>query len=185
MSGEINEVKRQIERITSTLVKLVPQARIGICTYRDDGDEYVAKGLPLTTDMQAVSRYLARIEAGGGGDTPEAVHEGLYWAVSNNQFKPRARKVILLFGDAPPHAERLRDCLQTAAGFVKQQQGIVSTVTCRSGQPLPEFYEIARAGGGEAFLTRDERQIMTQLLVLVFGSQHRAKVVEAFKLLEK
>lgn len=113
------------------------------------------------------------------------MHEALYWVTSNNQFKPRARKVILLFGDAPPHAERLRECLQTASAFAKQQQGVVSTVTCRSAQPLPEFYEIARAGGGEAFLTRDERQIMTQLLVLVFGSQHRGKVVEAFKLLDK
>lgn len=185
MSGEINEVKRQIERISTTLVKLVPQARISICTYRDDGDEYVVKGLPLTGDMQAVSKYLAQISAGGGGDTPEAVHEGLYWASRSNQFKPRARKVILLFGDAPPHAERLRDCLQTAAAFSGQQQGVVSTVTCRNPRPLPEFYEIARAGGGEAFLTSDERQIMTQLLILVFGSQHRAKVVEAFKLLDK
>lgn len=185
MSGEINAVKNQIERLGSVLVKMVPQARISICTYRDDGDEYVVKGLPLTGDIQAVTRYLSQISAGGGGDTPEAVHEGLYWAVQHNQFKPRARKVILLFGDAPPHADRLRECIQTAAAFTGKQQGIVSTVTCRSGQVLPEFYEIARAGGGEAFLSRDERQIVTQLMVLAFGSQHRAKVVEAFKLIER
>jgi hypothetical protein len=34
-------------------------------------------------------------------------------------------------------------------------------------------------------LTSDQRQIMTQLMVLVFGSEHRAKVLEAFKLLER
>ena len=50
---------------------------------------------------------------------------------------------------------------------------------------IREFIEIAYAGGGEAFLSADERQIMTQLLVLVFGSQHRSKVIEAFKLMEK
>ena len=50
---------------------------------------------------------------------------------------------------------------------------------------MREFVDIAYAGGGEAFLTTDERQIMTQLLVLVFGSQYRAKVIEAFDLLEK
>ena len=38
---------------------------------------------------------------------------------------------------------------------------------------------------GEAFVTADERQIMTQLIVLVFGSRHRAKVMEAFKLLDE
>ena len=47
--------------------------------------------------------------------------------------------------------------------------GVVSTVTCRRSVRLPEFEEIAQMGGGEAFLTSDERQIMTQLLILVFG----------------
>jgi Mg-chelatase subunit ChlD len=185
MSGEINQVKQQIERIGQTLTALVPKARISICTYRDQGDEFVAKGLPLTSNIQDVSSYLARIEAGGGGDHPEAVEEGLYWSSGQNRFRPAARKVILLFGDAPPHEEKLKRCLEIARDFQQQHKGIVSTVTCRNDQPLPEFYQIAVAGGGEAFLTTDQRQIMTQLMVLVFGSQHRQKVIEAFKLLER
>jgi hypothetical protein len=80
---------------------------------------------------------------------------------------------------------RQKACLEHARTFRMQHKGIVSTVTCREPQPLPEFYEIAVAGGGEAFLTTDQRQIMTQLMVLVFGSQHRGKVLEAFKMLEK
>jgi hypothetical protein len=93
--------------------------------------------------------------------------------------------VILVFGDAPPHRERLQRCLELATEFRQQHKGIVSTVTCRSRSPLPEFYQIATAGGGEAFLTTDQREIMTQLMVLVFGSQHRQKVIEAFKLIEE
>jgi hypothetical protein len=42
-------------------------------------------------------------------------------------------------------------------------------VTCRRSSPLPEFAQISKAGGGEAFLSSNEREIMTQLLVLVFG----------------
>lgn len=185
MSGEIDQVKRQIDRIGSTLVRLVPKARISIVTYRDEGDEYVAKGLPLTGNLQDVKSYLERIEAGEGGDLPEAVDEGLKWAARQNQFRPSARKVILVFGDAPPHEEKVKACLDIAAGFKGQQKGIVSTVTCRAGAPLPEFYEIAKAGGGEAFLTKNQREIMTQIMVLVFGSRHREKVLEAFKLLEE
>jgi hypothetical protein len=185
MSGEINQVKDQISRIGTILVKMIPKARISICTYRDEGDEFVVKGLPLTGDIGEVQYYLNAIEAGGGGDHPEAVHAGLQWAVNNNQFRPQARKVILLFGDAPPHREKLQFCLAVAEDFQRNQDGIVSTVTCRSPSPLPEFYEIARAGDGEAFLTADGRQIMTQLMVLVFGSRHRDKVIEAFKLLER
>ena len=185
MSGEISEVKRNIERIGTTLVTMVPKARISICTYRDHDDDYVVKGLPLTGSIQDVKAYLDRIEAGGGGDHPEAVDEGLYWSVMQNKFRPSARKVILLFGDAPPHPEKLKRCLETAGQFSGQSKGIVSTVTCQQDAPLPEFYEIASLGGGEAFLSKDQRQIMTQLIVLVFGSRHRSKVVEAFKLLEE
>jgi hypothetical protein len=185
MSGEINQVKRQIQRIGQTLTTLVPKARISICTYRDVDDEYVTKGLPLTGSIQEVSTYLERVSAGGGGDHPEAVDEGLYWSVSQNNFRPSARKVILLFGDAPPHPEKLKRALAIAGDFRTKNKGIVSTITCQSDTPMPEFYEIARAGGGEAFLTTDQRQIMSQLMVLVFGSRHRDKVLEAFKLLEE
>jgi hypothetical protein len=185
MSGEIGEVTNQIDRIGSTLLTLVPQARISLCTYRDHGDEYVTRGVPLTGNLQDLKTFLNKVEASGGGDHPEAVEEGLYWSMHNNKFRPSARKVILIFGDAPPHAEKTKQCLEYARSFRGQNKGIVSTVTCRDNEPLPEFYEIAMAGGGEAFLTTDQRQIMTQLMVLVFGSEHRGKVLEAFRLLEK
>lgn len=187
MGGEINEVKSQIKRIGNALTTMIPKTRISICTYRDSTDEYIAKGQPLSDDVQSVATYLADIQAGGGGDLPEAVQEGMEWAVKNNEFRPQARKVMLIFGDAPPHAEDLKTCTEIASDFSSQHGGIVSTITCRAagGAPLPEFVEIAQAGGGEAFLTSDTRQIMEQLLVLVFGSKHRGKVLEAFKLLEE
>lgn len=185
MGGEIRQVKQQIQRIGGTLLTLVPKARISICTYRDEGDDFVVQGLPLTGDIAEVERFLAGIAADGGGDEPEAVHEGLRWAIERNQFRGSARKVILLFGDAPPHRQFHGLCLSLASDFSRQQNGIVSTVTCRRGRWLEEFYEIARAGGGEAFLASDARQIMEQLIVLVFGSTHRGKVLEAFELMER
>lgn len=185
MQGEIDQVKSQIQRIGSTLLTLVPKARISICTYRDRGDKYVVRGLPLTNDLQQIQNYLSGIQAGGGGDTPEAVHEGIRWSIEQNTFRRRARKVVLLFGDAPPHQQHLPTCLRLASDFHGMEQGIVSTITCRAPRKLREFVEIADVGGGEGFLTTDEHQIMTQLIVLVFGSRHRAKVLEAFKLLEQ
>ena len=185
MGGEIRQVKAQIARIGSTLITMVPKARISVCTYRDQGDAYVVRGLPLTGDIEQVVYFLNGVRADGGGDHPEAVQDGLRWAVRKNEFRPRARKVILLFGDAPPHPQDLTTCLRIASDFQGQQDGLVSTVTCRSLRRLPEFVEIAELGGGEAFMTTDEREIMTQLIVLVFGSRHRSKVLEAFRLLER
>jgi hypothetical protein len=185
MSGEINEVKDQVHRIGSTLLQLVPKARISLCTYRDQGDAYVTKGISLTSDVRKLAYFLEGIQAGGGGDQPEAVQEGMQWSLDNNKFRPSARKVLLIFGDAPPHSGDQAACLKLAKNFREQERGIVSTVTCRSDAPMPEFYAIADAGGGEAFLTTDEKQIVSQLMVLVFGSQHREKVLEAFKRLKK
>lgn len=184
MSGEINQVKDQIEKIGTILFKLVPKTRVAICTYRDFGDEFVVKGQPLTDDLQQIQNYLEEIDASGGGDEPEAVEEGLKWAVTKNKFRPKARKVILIFGDAPPHNQHISICKQIADGFHSQQGGVVSTVTCRSTSRLLPFIEISNSGRGEAFLTRNEREIMTQLIVLVFGSKHREKVLEAFELLD-
>jgi hypothetical protein len=184
MDGEIRQVKEQISRIGGALLKLVPKARIGLCTYRDQGEEYVVRGIPLTNNIQEVQEFLAHVEADGGGDAPEAVQEGLQWSLQQNQFRSGARNVILIFGDAPPHSDDRDECLRLASDFHRQHKGIISTVTCRRRSPLPEFTEIAEVAGGESFLTTDEREIMTQLLVLVFGSSHRSKVLEAFKLLE-
>ena len=184
MQGEIDVVKNRSERIGEVLLEMIPKTRISICTYRDHGDVYLVKGMPLTDNLAKVTLYLDKIRAKGGGDEPEAVYHGLKWSIDKNQFRSRARKVILLFGDAPPHPDKNVLCQKLASDF-RKSGGIVSTVTCRSEFVLEEFEAIAKIGGGEAFLTTNERQIMTQLIVLVFGSQHRSKVVEAFDLLGK
>ena len=183
MQGEIDQVKDQIERIGAVLFALVPKTRISICTYRDQGDAYVVKGLPLTDNLGEIVLFLRDIQASGGGDDPEAVDDGLQWSIEKNSFRPRARKVVLLFGDAPPRPSRVLSCQKMVSDF-RNAGGIVSTVTCRKPDRMAEFVSIAQIGRGEAFLTQDEQQIMSQLIVLVFGSQHRAKVLEAFDLLQ-
>ena len=182
MQREIDQVKGKIERIGGVLMEMIPKTRIGVVTYRDNGDEYVVKGIPLTDSIAKVKLFLEQTRAGGGGSEPEAVHEGLKWATTKNRFRKRARKVILLFGDAPPHPEKNIACQKMASDF-RKSGGIISTVTCRKEYILPEFEAIAKIGAGEAFLTSNERQIMTQLMILAFGSQHRSKVIEAFDLL--
>lgn len=184
MQGEIDQVKSRIERIGSVLFRLVPRTRLSICTYRDEGDEYVVRGLPLTDNLTEVVMFLNGIQASGGGDEPEAVDRGLEWSIRENRFRRRARKVILLFGDAPPHPSRVLACQKLVSEF-RKQGGVVSTVTCRRAERLEEFVSLAQLARGEAYLTQDERQIVSQLVILVFGSQHRDKVIEAFDLMRE
>ncbi len=185
MDEYIHQVKTKIERMGNVLFRMIPKTRISVCTYRDHNEKYIVEGLPLTSNLTEVIEYLETIEAGGGKDIPEAVDAGLGWSIHQNSFRPNARKIILLFGDAPPHQANYNRCLRLAAEFKDELGGIVSTVTCHGERRLPAFVEISKLGGGEAFLTQNEREIMSQLIVLVFGSKHREKVVEAFDLLRR
>ncbi len=184
MEGEISQVKSQIRALGQLLVKLVPKTRIGVCAYRDRGDSYVVKGLPLTEKLSDVVGFVASVEAAGGGDEAEAVDEGLRWVMANNDFRAEARKVILVFGDAPPHIATQADCATMAIDF-RRLGGVLSTVTCRSEKPMEAFVEMAQLGGGESFLNKNQRQIVSQLIVLVFGSQHQQQVLESYRLLQK
>jgi len=184
MGDEIEELKKRIERIGNTLFALIPRTRISVCTYRDKGDEFIVKGQQLTDKLGKIIQFLSGVTAAGGGNVPESVDAGLEWVINQNSWRRSARKVILVFGDAPPHIATMGKCQQMASDFRHQQRGVVSTITCRKPRPLDEFAKIAAIGGGEAFLSRDDRELMTQLMVLVFGSKHRRKVIEAFDLME-
>lgn len=202
MGAEIDEVKQRIHSIGTTLLEKIPSTRISLVTYRDyvhqrpgpngrrrrrgpgrrGPEPYVVKGITLTGRLSDFDRFLIGVTAGGGGDHPEAVLEGLKWAIERNAFSAKSLKVILIFGDAPPHPRDVRRCLELAKMFRRRQQGTISTITCRMPQPLQEFYEIARAGGGEAHTLEHTRWLLQELLVLTFGSDHRENVLEFFDL---
>ena len=177
MDREIAQVRDGIERIGRTLVRAVPKTRISVCTYRDQGDQYVTKGLKLSESVAQVSTFLSEIRAQGGGDKSESVTAGVEWVIQNNRFRPKAKKVILIFGDAPPKPDQRLACQQLVSDFRFQQRGIVSTVTCHRSEKLESFVELAEIGGGESFLNNEETDIVQQLLVLVFGSRYQKELL--------
>ncbi len=184
MGNEIAAVKARISQIGSNLLRKIPSARISLCAYRDYGDEYLVKGVRLTRDLDRLTAFLDLTTAGGGGDVPEAVEAGLQWAISENSFRKNARKVIVVFGDAPPHADKVPVCIRGVDNFHRYHNGIVSTITVQANTPMSEFSQISRAGGGVSLAMGDTRQLMEELIVQVFGSQHRSKAVSFFGLRE-
>jgi hypothetical protein len=182
MGADIAAVKERIERIGANLLKKIPSARLGICTYKDKGDIFVAEGLPLTHKIDDIRRFLDEHGASGGGDLPEAVEAGLGWAVQKNEFRKKARKVILVFGDAPPHPQDVGLCCALADEFFRYQKGIVTTITVHRELPLPELQLIAKSGHGSAYAMADSRRLMEELIVQAFGEKHRAKAVKFFEL---
>jgi Mg-chelatase subunit ChlD len=106
MSGLIEGAKQKIWSIANDIAsaKPKPDVRFGLVGYRDRGDAYVTRPVPLTDDLDAIYAELQKFRADGGGDTPESVSEALHEAVSSMQWsdEPDAFRVVYLVGDAPP-----------------------------------------------------------------------------------
>ncbi len=185
MSGVINETKTRIRNLVRVLDCLIPteKIRIGVVTYRDsrkydlDNWQYTVKARRLTNDLESVYTFLRRTEAYGGGDIPEAVYDGLRTAIGANNWRARAVRVIVVFGDAPPRPED--DGLERTYKLVAdwhRRGGIISAIdTSGEGKLMPEFAEIARRGGGVSLFLENERGIAEGLFVSIFPPEARRR----------
>jgi hypothetical protein len=89
--------------------------------YRDEGDDYVTKLSPFTTDIGLTQDFVNDNVAGGGGDFPEAVDQALDVAINQLDWSENAlTRIAFLVLDAPPHHEQrqltmLKGAIQEAA----------------------------------------------------------------------
>lgn len=132
--------------------------RISVNFYRDEGDEYVVREYPFTTDLAAAVTAISEQTADGGGDTPEAVHTALKSAVSHN-WDEDSVKVMFLVLDAPPHGD-----VQIIDETVKHvgeaaEKGIRIVPVAASGVDKSCEYLLRsmalKTGGTYTFLTND------------------------------
>lgn len=109
MGGLIDGAKKKIWFIANEVLrsKRQPSLKVGLVAYRDKGDAYVTKSLPLTNDLDKVYTTLMGFRAGGGGDGPEHVNAGLDAAVTKQPWSQGkdVLKMVFLVGDAPPHMD--------------------------------------------------------------------------------
>lgn len=192
MGGILLELKTRLRPLARALTAAVPNARLGFVFYRDrkqfdlDDYEYTATFVPLQKGdkegLDKLSRFMREAEAYGGGDIPEAVLDGVETAVDKAGWSKDARRAIVVIGDAPPHPEN--DGLAktyAACKAWKDAGGMLSCIdTTGEGQLMPEFRKMAEAGGGEAFILNDERQILRQVLIAVFGSAYTTDVEKLY-----
>ncbi len=109
MAGLIDGAKKKIWSIANTIIDVNPDAdiRMALVAYRDRGDEYVLKTYDMSADVQGLYGKLIKLEADGGGDTPESVNEALDESVRKLKWtkNDNTKRIIFLVGDAPPHMD--------------------------------------------------------------------------------
>jgi hypothetical protein len=153
-----NELKDVVSRAGSQLSGT--QIRMGSVFYRDNGDDYVTKPFPFSTDVNQLSNFINNQFAGGGGDFPEAVDQALDVAVNQEQWSHNAvNRLLFLILDAPAHKTedvltRLKSAVRTA-----QEKGIRIIPVSASGidhetEFLLRFLSISTAST-YVFITND------------------------------
>jgi hypothetical protein len=138
MQNVIDEMKRRLDDLVSTMQRLVPTARIGAVAFRDRDDgktataprqseDFLVKWSDLTFNGKKVRTFLDGIVAESGGDWPEAVKDGLEAAMRQLKWRADAKKVIILVGSSPPH-ERDQPAIRRLLDEWRARGGVVSTV---------------------------------------------------------
>jgi hypothetical protein len=209
-----DSVKGRLIKLVTSLRQMVPTSRIGIVAYRDKGDEYVTKWVDLSFSTGKIQDFLSNLHAGGGGDWPEAVYEGLEAAVNDLNWRKKSKRIIVLVPGSPPHPETISNVLNLAQNF-QAQGGVLSVVDLaekmhedferalyRAGaelnheefkpSPLPGFYRefrntmasIAQAGGGDFIPLGEDKALTRQIIVLTFGSRWQTEMAKYLRDLE-
>jgi len=161
MGDEINYLKAELADIMAQASALAPcsPVRIGQVFYKDRGDEYLTRMHPFTNRIDDALSFTLAQGAGGGGDFPEAVADGLEVAIDELSWSPNAlARIAFLILDAPPHdgpdAERVRLAAWRAAEKGIRLVPIVASGIDQSTEFLMKY--LAAATGGEYLYINDD-----------------------------
>ena len=178
-------MKCEVAKLMRAFGMISRRPRIGVTFYRDHGDTYVVHPIPMSNDGLGLARAVSGVWAEGGADIPEAVYEGLAYAVTKQRWSsgPNARKVIVLIGDAPPHKDtvgKIRELVTTAAkdGFTFH----CLKIRTESGDGnLPDFDNIAKWGGGKSERiqfgsARPDRMIFAEVMKTIIDESYHGYV---------
>lgn len=105
MGDEIGKLKASMRAVAAQIDKLPSRPDIcwSLVAYRDRGDAFFVRGLDFTADLERLQAELEALQAGGGGDTPEAANEALHTAIHDLSWRgDGTARLLIHLADAPP-----------------------------------------------------------------------------------
>lgn len=98
MGRNLSNARQFLGEALALAATYLPNVHTGMVTYADK----VTGSLQPSPGAAAVTSALARIEAKGGGDVPEAVDRALSFCVKSMKWRRKAARVVVVCGDAAP-----------------------------------------------------------------------------------
>jgi hypothetical protein len=167
MGPFIQSAQRQmiaLLRALSTSAATPVDLRLAIVEYRDHPPQdttFVSRPHAFTADLERAQKTINGLKPNGGGDTPEAVYDGLSTACENLTWREHSQRLAVLIGDAPPHGWHAQGdgfpqgcpCGQTADNMTAllEENGITLYSVGLNGFVAASFSKLARYTGGEYF----------------------------------
>ncbi|MEL6405601.1 MAG: vWA domain-containing protein [Chloroflexota bacterium] len=143
MSDEIQQLQDNIMAISAQIDALPGDVdvRYGLVTYRDRGDAYVTRVHDFVDNVADFQESLSRVQAGGGGDYPESLNEGLDMALNAVEWRDTdAVQLVFLVADAPPHVDYQDDADYSLLMADAMARGVkIHTIASSGLQPEGEF----------------------------------------------
>jgi hypothetical protein len=198
------DVKARMTQLAVRVRQLVPIARVGVVVFGGKGEPVDMQ--PLTLSTARLQAFLGAIQAKGGGEWEENTLGAVQAAVTKMDWKPYARKVIVLIGDSPPEKDDFAPLIALIRNF-KSSNGTLSAVDVQDEEheryereffikvhrkdptpkdigPLPQFAKqaqaaykvLASAGGGSMRSLSHDADVNHQVMILVFGDRWQDEV---------
>lgn len=159
----------EMEFLKQDLVDIISKAAAGeagleirtaTVFYRDKGDAYVTRHSKFSKDASATSDFIAKQNADGGGDYPEAVHSALEAGLQDLDWNDKAgTKLAFMLLDAPAHYEdeviaSLQKSLRSYAAAGIHIIPIAASGIDKSTEFMLRFFAVS-TGGTYVFITND------------------------------
>jgi Mg-chelatase subunit ChlD len=162
MDDEIFKLKATLRTIAQDVARLPAQPDLcfALVSYRDKGDAYLVRSHDFTNDPGAFQGVLNQLQAGGGGDYPEAMNEALVETVHHLSWRGTGTtRMVFLLADAPPHLDysgpQYDDSMVAALGKGIKIFGVGASGLSKQGEYIQR--QIAQYTGGKfVFLTYAE-----------------------------
>ncbi|MEM7151353.1 MAG: vWA domain-containing protein [Myxococcota bacterium] len=156
MGDELQYLKTEVRSIAQEIGRQHPnvEQRYGLVVYRDQTDEYLVRHHDFEP-LDAFVDHLGVYGAGGGGDFPEAMDEGMKAASTLQWSGDQAAKLVFVLADAPPHAAGYQTYVH-ATGSLASKNVSVYPVASSGVEPICEYlmrWAARTTGGKYLFLT--------------------------------
>lgn len=124
MTVDLKALQTDLLPVLADTVGRLEGFRLGLVEYRDYGELWTTRVLGLSANPEPWAKRIAQAEAVGGGDIPEAVVEALDTGLGLFDPGSTAKRVVVVFGDAPQHDSPRGKVLESEVVARAQAMGV-------------------------------------------------------------